>query len=287
MSNIKVGIIGGSGLYSIKEITDIEEVKIETPFGETSDNYIIGTLGGKRVAFLPRHGRGHRFLPHEINYRANIYGFKKLGVREIISVSSVGSLKEEHAPLDIILPDQFVDITKMRKSTFFGNGISAHVQFSHPTCPQLTSYVKKAADSLEIPVKVGGTYICMEGPQFSTKAESNMYRTFNFDVIGMSNATEAKLAREAEICYVTIAFVTDYDCWFESEEEVSVDLVIRNLQKNIENAKKIIKEVVNLLPEERDCKCHHALENAIMTDKSLIPPKIKKDLDVIIGKYIE
>ncbi len=287
MNNIKIGIIGGTGLYSMKDLTDIEEVKVETPFGETSDNYIVGTLEGKRVAFLSRHGRGHKFIPSEVNYRANIYGFKKLGIKEIISISSVGSLKEEHKPLDILIPDQFVDLTKKRKSTFFGNGIAAHVQFGNPTCSELTSYVEKAAKSLEIPIKVGGTYVNMEGPQFSTKAESNMYRTFGFDMIGMTCATEAKLAREAEICYVAISFITDYDCWKESEEEVSVELVIQNLQKNIENAKKLIKETVTLLPEERNCACHNALKDAIISDKSLIPPKVKEELSIIIKKYLE
>ncbi len=287
MNNIKIGIIGGTGLYSMKELTDIEEVKVETPFGETSDNFIVGTIEGKRVAFLSRHGRGHKFLPSEVNYRANIYGFKKLGVKEIISISSVGSLKEEHKPLDILIPDQFVDLTKIRKTTFFGSGIAAHIQFGNPTCSHLSSYVKKAADSLEIPIKVGGTYVNMEGPQFSTKAESNMYRSFGFDVIGMTCATEAKLAREAEICYVAISFITDYDCWKESEEEVSVEMVIQNLQKNIENAKKLIKETITILPEDRECTCHSALKDAIISDKSLIPPKVKEDLDLLIGKYLE
>ena len=286
MNQIPLGIIGGSGLYNMKELSDIEEIKVDTPFGAPSDNYIVGTLAKHRVAFLPRHGRGHRFSPSEINYRANIYGFKKLGVGQILSVSAVGSLKEEHQPLDIILPDQFVDRTTRRVSTFFGDGIVAHIGFGDPVCHSLAGFVWQGAENAGIPVKTGGTYLCMEGPAFSTRAESNLYRKWGLDIIGMTNLQEAKLAREAEICYVTIALVTDYDCWHESEEEVSVDIIIANLTRNNENAQKILKETLKLLPEERDCACRHALQNAIITQPDAIPPETREKLALLVGKYL-
>ena len=286
MNPILVGVIGGSGLYNMKELTDLEEIKIETPFGPPSDNYVIGTLAKRRVAFLPRHGRGHRFTPAEINYRANIYGFKKLGVRQIISVSAVGSLKLEHRPLDIVLPGQFVDRTTRRESTFFGNGIVAHVSFGDPVCKTLTGLIAQGAANAEIPVKKGGTYLCMEGPAFSTRAESHLYQSWGMDIIGMTNIQEAKLAREAEICFATIALVTDYDCWHDSGGAVSVDMIIENLVKNNENAQRILKETVRLLPETRDCPCHHALRNAIITQPDMIPEAARERLHLLVGPYL-
>jgi 5'-methylthioadenosine phosphorylase len=286
MNQIPIGIIGGSGLYNMRELTDIEEIKVETPFGAPSDNYIVGTLAKQRVAFLPRHGRGHRYLPSEINYRANIYGFKKLGVRQILSVSAVGSLKEEHKPLDIVLPDQFIDRTTRRISTFFGDGLVAHIAFGDPVCRELSGFVRQGAENAGIPVKAGGTYLCMEGPAFSTRAESNLYRSWDLDIIGMTNLQEAKLAREAEICYVTIALVTDYDCWHASEEEVSVEMIIANLTRNNENAQKILKETLKILPEERACACQQALQNALITQPDIIPPETREKLALLVGRCL-
>lgn len=286
MNSAEIGIIGGSGLYDIPGVTDRQELQIDTPFGSPSDAYLLGTLEGKRVAFLARHGRGHRLMPTELNFRANIFGFKKLGVKRILSASAVGSLKEEHAPLDFILPDQFVDRTRNRISTFFGNGVVAHISFADPVCSQLQGEVLKAADEIKLPVKLGGTYVCMEGPAFSTRAESFLYRSWGMDVIGMTNLQEAKLAREAEICYVTIAMVTDYDCWHEEEEAVNVETLIGYLQKNSENAQKLIQATIRRLPEPFDCSCQHALKNSLITDRSVIPVETRQSLEIIIGKYL-
>lgn len=267
-------------------LTQVKTVKVTTPFGSPSDRYVIGTLHGKRVAFLPRHGRGHRLLPTDINYRANIFGMKKLGVERIISVSAVGSMKEEIRPGDIVIPDQFYDHTKHRRSTFFGNGIVAHVGMADPVCADLSAVLIKAGSGVDAKVHRGGTYICMEGPQFSTRAESLVYRTWNMDVIGMTNATEAKLAREAELCYSTIALATDYDCWHHSEEAVTVEAVLAVMKHNVETSKAMIREAVRILAQPRACSCGEALKNTIMTPEKLIPVKIKKDLLPLIGKYL-
>ncbi|MBN2383423.1 S-methyl-5'-thioadenosine phosphorylase [bacterium] len=281
-----IGIIGGTGLYEIDGFSDIQEKVIHTPFGEPSDAFIVGLLAGKKVAFLPRHGKGHRYLPHEINYRANIYGFKQLGVERILSFTAVGSMREELKPMDMVLVDQFFDRTKDRKCTFFENGIAAHISFDKPTCADLSAFVFEACRALGVTIHRGGTYLCMEGPQFSTLAESTIYRTWGIDVIGMTNLTEAKLAREAEICYATLALITDYDCWHEEEEAVSVGTIIEYLQTNADNAKKIIKQVIPLISEKRTCACQNALAHAIITNPSAIPAQRKADLNLLIGKYI-
>jgi 5'-methylthioadenosine phosphorylase len=281
----EIGIIGGSGLYSMPGFDAVEEANIETPFGRPSDNYIVGNLGGRNVAFLARHGRGHRVSPSELNFRANIYGMKELGVERILSLSAVGSLKEEHKPLDFVIPDQFFDRTRGRVSTFFGDGLVAHVSFADPICPQLSSVVFDACASTEVTATKGGTYLCMEGPQFSTKAESNVYRSWGMDVIGMTNLQEAKLAREAEICYVTAALVTDYDCWHEDHDAVTVNEIIGNLVKNAENACKVVTRAVETMPRERTCKCGSALSHAILTDRSLVPETTIKKLGLIVAKY--
>lgn len=285
MEKVKIGIIGGSGLYDMPGLTNRSEIELETPFGAPSDRLIIGTLSDRRVAFLARHGRGHRFMPSELNFRANIYAMKMIGVERILSVSAVGSLKKELAPLDIFLPDQFVDRTHGRISTFFGNGLVAHISFADPICPEMIGHVYGAARKAGIAAKKGGTYVCMEGPAFSTKAESNLYRSWGMDVIGMTNLQEAKLAREAEICYVTIALVTDYDCWYESHETVSADMIIANLQKNCQAAQSIISQTVRDLSSVRNCQCGEALKYALITDKSAVPEKTRKNLEYIIGKY--
>jgi 5'-methylthioadenosine phosphorylase len=284
---ISIGVIGGSGLYEMEGLTKITSIKMTTPFGKPSDEYIVGTLHGKRVAFLPRHGRGHRILPTDINYRANIYGMKKLGVERIISVSAVGSMKEEIKPGDIVLPDQFYDHTKHRRSTFFGNGAVAHVSMAEPICGCLSAVLAEAGAAAGAVLHRGGAYLCMEGPQFSSRGESLVYRTWNVDVIGMTNATEAKLAREAEMCYSTIALATDYDCWHQSEEAVTVEAVLAVMKKNIETSKAMIREAVRMLPDTSACACNDALRNAIMTPAKLIPAKTKKDLALIIGKYVK
>jgi 5'-methylthioadenosine phosphorylase len=284
---VSIGVIGGSGLYEIEGLSQIKSVKLATPFGRPSDEYIIGTLHGKRVAFLPRHGRGHRIMPTDINYRANIYGMKKLGAERIISVSAVGSMKEEIKPGDIVIPDQFYDHTKQRRSTFFGKGVVAHVGMGEPVCAHLSATLMDAGVKIGATVHRGGTYLCMEGPQFSTLAESLIYRTWNVDVIGMTNATEAKLAREAELCYSTIALATDYDCWHHSEEAVTVEAVLEVMKHNIETSKAMIREAVRTLGGERTCTCGEALRNTIMTSEKLIPVKTKKDLAPIIGKYLK
>ena len=286
MEKIGIGIIGGSGLYDMPGLTDRDEIRVDTPFGEPSDAFITGTLEGKRVAFLPRHGRGHLLLPSELNFRANIFAMKTLGVDRIFSVSAVGSLKENLAPLDIVLPDQFFDRTRGRISTFFGEGIVAHISFGEPVCPDLLDQVDAAARKTGIiPVK-GGCYVCMEGPAFSTKAESKFYRQCGMDVIGMTNLQEAKLAREAEICYVTIALVTDYDCWYESHETVSTSMIVENMQKNCQAAQDIIRQTVRDLISERRCGCGETLKYAIVTDKTKIPETALRRLNPIIGKYL-
>ena len=285
-NDIKIGIVGGSGLYQMAGLTEIEEIEVETPFGKPSDTYHIGTLEGKRVAFLARHNRNHTISPSELNFRANIYGFKKLGVEWILSASAVGSLKEEIRPLDIVLPDQFYDRTKTRISTFFNEGIVVHVSFAHPVCSQLADVIEQGAKDSGIQVKRGGTYVCMEGPQFSTIAESNTYRRNGADLIGMTNLQEAKLAREAEICYTTIALVTDYDCWHPEHDAVTVTTVIENLRKNNDNAQKILRASVKRLPVDRTCKCGHALNHAIMTDLSKVSGNTLAKVELLLRKYV-
>ena len=281
----EIGIIGGSGLYSMPGFEAAEEVLMQTPFGDPSDNYVLGTLAGKRVAFLTRHGRGHRISPSDLNYRANIYGMKSLGVERIVSLSAVGSLKEEHRPLDFVIPDQFFDRTRGRISTFFGEGLVAHISFADPICPQLAGVVADACSSTGVNTKKGGTYLCMEGPAFSTKAESNVYRSWGMDVIGMTNLQEAKLAREAEICYVTVAMVTDYDCWHPHHDAVTVNDIIANLVKNAENACAVVAAAVAAMPAERACKCGSALAHAILTDRATVPATTRQKLGILIDKY--
>jgi len=282
-----IGIIGGSGLYDMAELTDREEKKITTPFGDPSGPYVVGTLRGRRVAFLARHGVGHRILPSELNFRANIYGFKVLGVERILSASAVGSLKEEYKPLDIVVPDQFFDRTKGRISTFFGRGLVAHIAFAHPVCPDLSTIAADAAEAVGAKVHRGGTYVNMEGPQFSTLAESRLYRSWGMDVIGMTNLQEAKLAREAELCYATLALVTDYDCWHPDHDSVTVDLIIGHLLQNAATAQKTIAEAVGRLGDARTCACKDALATAIITQAPLVPEQTKKELAPIIGKYMK
>jgi 5'-methylthioadenosine phosphorylase len=287
-SQVRIGIIGGSGLYQMPELTGIEEVKLETPFGDPSDAFIVGTLEGERVAFLPRHGRGHRFTPTEVPFRANIYGMKLLGVERILSASAVGSLQEKYAPLDIVIPDQFVDRTRgrVRESTFFGDGIVAHVSFAHPVCKELGDVLEDSCKIAGVQAHRNGTYLCMEGPAFSTVAESNVYRSWGMDIIGMTNLQEAKLAREAEICYATLAMVTDYDCWHPGHDAVSVETVIEYLNKNVGNAQIIMRESIKRIRNiERTCKCGSALKNAIFTAQDLWPAATTKRLEAIIKKY--
>jgi 5'-methylthioadenosine phosphorylase len=282
----EVGVIGGSGLYSMSGLTDTREVRVKTPFGDPSDALIVGTLEGKRVAFLARHGRGHRFMPSELNFRANIYAMKLLGVQRIISVSAVGSLKEDLRPGEFLVVDQFVDRTKGRHSTFFGNGIVAHVTFDKPTCPQLSSTLADACVSAGVPVHRKGTYVCMEGPQFSTLAEANFHRANNWDLIGMTNVTEARLAREAEICYATIAMITDYDCWHPQHDSVTVAQIIATLTQNATNAQNVVRAAVKALSKDRACKCGSALKHAIITDPKVVPAKTRKNLSAILAKYL-
>ncbi len=282
----KIGIIGGSGLYQIEGIEGAKWQKVNTPFGEPSDEYLTGRLRNREVVFLPRHGRGHKILPTELNYRANIYGMKSLGVETIISVSAVGSLKEDIKPLDILIPDQFVDRTNQaRKTSFFGEGIAAHVSLAEPVCPVMSKLVYETAKKAGACVHEKGTYLNMEGPAFSTKAESNLFRKWDMDIIGMTNMPEARLAREAEICFVTMAMITDYDCWRESED-VDIQMIIENLNKNVDLSKKIIKAIVDLVPIERNCSCSSALKYAIITDRKVISTSVKKKLSLLIGKYI-
>ena len=283
---IPIGIIGGSGLYDMAELADREERRIETPFGEPSAPYVTGTLRGRRVAFLARHGIGHRLLPSELNFRANIYGFKTLGVEYLLSASAVGSLRQEFKPLDLVIPDQFLDRTRGRVSTFFGGGLVAHVGFAHPFCRHLSAIAYDSARAVGATVHKGGTYVCMEGPQFSTLAESNMYRSGGMDVIGMTNLQEAKLAREAEICYTTIALVTDYDCWHPEHDHVTVEMIIANLGQNAKTAQQVIAGAVATLPFTRDCECASALKYAIITRPEAVPESVKRELAPIIGKYL-
>ena len=288
MTDVKTGIIGGSGLYQMPELTDLEEVNVDTPFGKPSDAFIIGTLDGERVAFLPRHGRGHRLTPTEVPFRANIYAMKLLGVEQILSASAVGSLQEQYAPLDMVIPDQFFDRTRARarESTFFGEGIVAHVTFAHPVCGELGDVLEESCKVAAVKVHRRGTYLCMEGPAFSTVAESNVYRSWGMDVIGMTNLQEAKLAREAEICYATLALVTDYDCWHEGHDAVTVETVVEYLNKNVRNAQLIMKDAVRRLSgRKRACKCATALKNAIFTAPDLWPSETKEKLRAIVGKY--
>jgi 5'-methylthioadenosine phosphorylase len=282
----EIGIIGGSGLYSMNGLTKTKEVQMKTPFGEPSDAIVLGMLEGRRVAFLARHGRGHRILPGEINFRANVYAMKLLGVERLVSVSAVGSLMEDLQPGEFLVPDQFVDRTKNRVSTFFGEGLVAHVGFDKPTCGQVSGVLADASVHCGVMVHRRGTYVCIEGPQFSTLAEANMHRQWRFEVVGMTNVTEAKLAREAEICYATIAMITDFDCWHPEHESVTASEIIATLVENAENAQRVLREAVRAMPKERNCKCGAALKHALVTDMKLVPKATKKKLDAIIGKYI-
>lgn len=287
MSDTAIGVIGGSGLYEMEGLEDVGRVRVETPFGDPSDEYVTGTLNGVRMVFLPRHGRGHRYLPSEVNYRANIYGMKKLGVEQIISVSAVGSLKEAIAPGHIVIPDQFIDRTKgVRRDTFFGDGIVAHVGFADPVCHSLSDTLFDAASKVGAIVHKGGTYVCMEGPAFSTRAESFMYLGLGASVIGMTNLTEAKLAREAEICYGIIALSTDYDCWHESHDDVTVEAIVAIIHQNVAMARNIIRQAVADIASERNCPCGSAMQYAIITDRSVIPAETKERLAPIVGKYL-
>jgi 5'-methylthioadenosine phosphorylase len=283
---VQVGIIGGSGLYAMPGLTDAREVRVHTPFGDPSEAFVIGTLERRSVAFLARHGRGHRILPSEINFRANIYALKLLGVERILSVSAVGSLKEDLKPLEFLIPDQFYDRTRTRAATFFGKGLVAHVTFDKPTCAQLSALLAEACERAGVKVHRGGTYVCIEGPQFSTLAEAQVHRQLRFDVIGMTNVTEAKLAREAEICYATVAMITDYDCWHPQHESVTVAEIVNNLNRNAENAQNVIRDTVRAMPAERACKCGSALAHAMITDRARIPAATRKRLAAIVGKYL-
>ena len=283
---VRIGIIGGSGLYDIDGLTDRQQVAVSTPFGEPSAPYVVGTLDGRRVAFLARHGAGHRLLPSELNYRANIFGLKVLGAEWVVSASAVGSLQEAYPPLDIVVPDQFFDRTRGRASSFFGRGLVAHITFAHPVCGTLSRIAIESARSVGATVHGGGTYVCMEGPQFSTLAESRLYRTWGMDVIGMTNLQEAKLAREAEMCYATVALVTDFDCWHPDHDHVTVDMIVQNLLHNAETAKNVIRQVVGRLPVERGCECATALASAIITRPEAIPADVKAELAPIVGKYL-
>jgi 5'-methylthioadenosine phosphorylase len=286
LAEAEIGIIGGSGLYSMPGLTNTREITATTPFGDPSDAYVLGELESRKVAFLARHGRGHRLLPSEINFRANLFGFKQLGVERIISVSAVGSLKEEHKPTDFVVPDQFIDRTFARHSTFFGQGVVAHVAFGDPVCGVVADAIQSGCEKAGVNAKRGGTYVCMEGPQFSTRAESNLYRSWGADVIGMTNLQEAKLAREAEICYATAAMVTDYDCWHEGHDDVTIEQVVAVLHQNAANACAVVRAAVAALPRQRDCACAHALEHAILTDRKAIPADAKVRLGLLIGKYV-
>src|SRR5271154_757742 len=283
---VRIGIIGGSGLYGMPGLANTREVRVKTPFGDPSDAIVIGTLEGRRVAFLARHGRGHRFTPSEINYRANVCALKMVGVERILSVSAVGSLRDDLPPLDFLIPDQFFDRTRLRVATFFGGGIVAHVGFDKPTCTNLSAHLAEACERSGVKAHRGGTYGCMEGPQFSTLAESHTYRQLRFDVIGMTNLTEAKLAREAEICYASFAMITDYDCWYPQHGSVTLKEIIANLSRNTENVQRAIREVIPVLDQDRNCKCGSALAHAVLTDRKFIPAVTKKRLAPIIGKYI-
>jgi 5'-methylthioadenosine phosphorylase len=286
MDMVQIGIIGGSGLYDMAEVTDRTEQTLTTPFGDPSGPYVLGTLRGKRVAFLARHGAGHRLSPSELNYRANIFGMKMLGVEYILSASAVGSLKQEYAPLDIVIPDQFIDRTRGRVSTFFGRGLVAHVGFAHPFCAILSGLAYSSGTAAGATIHKGGTYVCMEGPQFSTLAESNLYRSWGADIIGMTNLQEAKLAREAEICYSTVALVTDYDCWHPDHDHVTVEMIIANLTQNARTAQQIIANAVDVLPYQRSCECASALKFALITRPDAIPADTRQALEPLVGKYL-
>jgi 5'-methylthioadenosine phosphorylase len=287
MPNAEIGIIGGSGLYTMPGLERAREVRLTTPFGRPSDAYVVGRLEGRNVAFLSRHGRGHVVMPSEINYRANIYGFKKLGVERIISVSAVGSLREDMRPLDVVLPSQFFDRTKDRPSTFFGSGLVAHISFGDPVCAGIVDVLARTCKALGLSYHQGGTYVCMEGPAFSTKAESSTYRAWGMDVIGMTNLQEAKLAREAEICYATMAMVTDYDCWHPEHDAVTVNQIIEYLNRNSEHAQSVIRQAVREMPRERACKCGSALAHALITDRKKIPAATRKRLALLVGKHMK
>lgn len=287
MVEAKIGVIGGSGLYQMDGLEDVQEVSLETPFGEPSGKYVVGQLEGRSVAFLARHGEGHRLLPSELNFRANIFGFKLLGVEHILSASAVGSLKEDLHPLDVVIPDQFIDRTRGRISTFFGNGIAVHAEFSKPFCPNLSSLMLEAGKATDTRMHEGGTYVCMEGPQFSTLAESELYRSWGGHIIGMTNLQEAKLAREAEIAYATMALVTDYDCWHVSHASVTVEQIIGNLHKNAETARKIIRQTVKAIDLDAPSPCADALSSAIITQPDYIPDSVKRDLAPLISKYVK
>ena len=286
MKKAEIGIIGGSGLYAMPGLSNVREERITTPFGEPSDPFILGELEGRSVAFLARHGRGHRILPSELNFRANIFAMKMLGAERILSVSAVGSLKEKHKPTDFVIPDQFIDRTYARVSTFFGDGIVAHVAFGDPVCATVASAFQQACDGVGVVGKPGGTYVCMEGPQFSTRAESNLYRSWGADVIGMTNLQEAKLAREAEICYATLAMVTDYDCWREGHDDVTVDQVVAVLHQNADNASKVVRSAVAAMPTAKTCGCADALKYAILTDRKAIPAETRQKLVLLLDKYV-
>jgi 5'-methylthioadenosine phosphorylase len=282
----EIGIIGGTGLYQMEGFTEVREVPVETPFGPPSDRLMVGSLEGRRVAFLPRHARGHRILPHELNFRANVFAMKKLGVEWILSVSAVGSLKERYEPLHVVVPDQFIDRTRQRKSTFFGNGLVAHVAFAHPFCRNLAKVMAEACVEAGATHHVGGTYVCMEGPQFSTLAESELYRSWGADLIGMTNLQEAKLAREAEICYSTLAMVTDYDCWHPDHEAVTAEQIMGVLGRNAQTAKAVLRAAVRRLPVPRGCECATALRYALVTPAELVPEAVKRELEPIVGRYM-
>jgi 5'-methylthioadenosine phosphorylase len=286
LTKAEIGIIGGSGLYAMPGLTNVREERLTTPFGEPSDAFILGELEGRSVAFLARHGRGHRLLPSELNFRANIFAMKMLGVETILSVSAVGSLKEEHKPTDFVIPDQFIDRTFARASTFFGEGIVAHVSFGDPVCGPLAAVLHQACDEVGVVSKLGGTYVCMEGPQFSTRAESNLYRSWGADIIGMTNLQEAKLAREAEICYATVAMVTDYDCWREGHDDVTVDQIVAVMHQNADNASKVVRAAVAAMPTDKSCGCIDALKYAILTDRKAIPDATRQKLSLLLDKYL-
>ena len=285
MQQAEIGIIGGSGLYAMPGLSGVHEERVSTPFGDPSDAFVLGELEGRKVAFLARHGRGHRILPSELNFRANIYGFKKLGVEQIVSVSAVGSLKEEHKPGNFVVPDQFIDRTFLRISTFFGDGIVGHVAFGDPVCATVAKAIFDACTTEGVEAKPRGTYVCMEGPQFSTRAESNLYRSWGADVIGMTNLQEAKLAREAEVCYATAAMVTDYDCWREGHDDVTIDQIVKVMNQNAANACRVVKAAVAALPRERTCACASALQYALLTAPDAIAPAARERLDLLLGKY--
>jgi 5'-methylthioadenosine phosphorylase len=286
MAEARIGVIGGSGLYEMEGLHQVKEIEVDTPFGKPSDKIVLGTLEGKRIAFLPRHGRGHRISPTHLPVRANIYALKSLGVEWLISVSAVGSLKEELAPLDMVVPDQIIDRTRSRVNSFFDEGIVVHATFADPFCPTLSGLLYKGAQEVRAKIQQGGTYIAMEGPLFSTRAESNLYRSWGASVIGMTALPEAKLAREAEMCYATLACITDYDCWHPGHDSVTIEMVIQNLLRNVSTAKKVLRKVVPAIPEKRDCACATALKNAIITAPDLIPASVKRDLGLLIGKYV-